>query len=124
MIRVRSIFDFNMKTRVSMLALAIALVVALAFASGRIAMTLSVISFTILMVLLVIRRGKCDGAIRSISSCLCMAIGTIMYSKEHAGFMPLLVGGVLTVGFGIIAITYLWDGRVAQVPGMKSEHPH
>jgi hypothetical protein len=42
-----------------------------------------------------------------------MAMGTIMYWKEHAGVVPILVGGGLAAGFGIIAIKHCFS----QLPG-------
>jgi hypothetical protein len=114
MSRAKSLFDGNTrKSRIAILVLAGVLIVAVAFIHGRLAVALSVTSFIVLMVLFLLSRVKSDGAIQSASTCFCMAMGTIMYWKEHAGVVPILVGGGLAAGFGIIATKHF----CSQTPG-------
>jgi hypothetical protein len=100
-----SIFHFNMlKVRVVLVGLAGASIVALAFAKGRLSVALAVTALAAVTVVLLVSRRKPNVAFRSAASCLWLAVPTIMEWKGHMGVLSLLVPGVGSAIFGVMAL--------------------
>jgi hypothetical protein len=93
-----------LKLRMILFGLACALLVASALLKGPAFSAVAAAAFGVLVVVLLVSRGKPNAAIRSTALFLCLTLATIIAWKGHTGAVHLLITGSITAIFGVMAI--------------------